>query len=75
MGHSQDLDLLKNVRSLGLLSTQEFSPGRHIEKKIRYFDSGAGSLSALLNIVNLSSGHGDKGSSLIFPATRGEFKP
>ena len=75
MSHSQDFDLLKNICCLGLLSPKEFSPGRHIEKKITHFDPCSGSLTALLNVMDLSSSDADKGSSLIFPATRGEFKP
>jgi hypothetical protein len=75
MGHSQDLDLLKNVRRLGLLSPQKLAAGGDVEEEVRNLNPRAGSLPGILNLVNPASGDLNEGSGEILAAARGETEP
>jgi hypothetical protein len=70
--HGEDLDLLQEIGSLGLLSAKELAACGNIEKEVGHFDGGSRGVSAVLHLVDLAARHLDQGSDRILPATGGE---
>ena len=71
----QNLDLLQQICSLGLLAPEEFAAGGDVEKEVGHLDGGAGSIAGILHPVDLPASHLDQRPRLILPAARGEAEP
>ena len=72
MGDGKNLDLLEEVRGLGLLAPKEFTTRRDIEKDIGNLDRGAGSITGILHLVDLPAAHLDERARIILAPPRGE---
>ena len=74
MGRGEDLQLLEKIRRLGLLTAQEFTACRDIEKQVGHLNARAGRLSRITDVGHLAADDLDQGPGLILSASGRQFE-